>query len=361
MGLIGFVMGPLFTDIPIVFLPTSSFARSPRIWLEAANKHRATITYAPNFGYALALKRLKDRDLQGLDLSCLRICGCGAEPIQAATLRAFAERLAPTGFQARYLLPCYGMAEATLAISFTGLDETVRADRVGKAALSLGQAVPVAPLDGTTAATDIVCCGRPFSGHQIKVLDEQGSEVEERKVGELAVTGPSVCDGYYQNESATRESFRDGVLYTGDLGYLLDGEVYVCGRLKDLIIVRGRNYYPQDIEWCVGQIEGARRDNIVAFSSIEDGEERLVIVAETSRSQAPALRTEIPKRVLDELGLTVSTVELVSLGVLPKTSSGKPQRRKTKALWESGQLAANAHQEGEAHREAAIGLQERPE
>jgi fatty-acyl-CoA synthase len=354
MGLIGFVMGPLFTDIPVVFLPTSSFARSPRSWLEAAHRHRATLTYAPNFGYALAAKRLKDRDLQALDLSCLRVAGCGAEPIQLATLRAFSDKLAPTGFRADFLVPSYGMAEATLAISFTRLNTAPRADRVSAEALQAGKAQPATESD--THASDIVCCGRPFEGHEVRIVGDDGATLAERAVGQITVRGPSVCEGYYENPEVSRESFREGWLFTGDLGYIADGELYICGRLKDVIIVRGRNFYPQDIEWCVGQIEGTRRDNIVAFGIVDQGEEKLVIIAETSRVQAKALREEIPQRVLDEIGLTPFKVELVTLGTLPKTSSGKPQRRKTKQLWASGQFAASTHSE-----EAAPSLQETPE
>jgi len=341
MGLIGFVMGPLFTDIPVVFLPTSSFARSPRVWLEAAHRHRATLTYAPNFGYALAAKRLKERDLQGLDLSCLRVAGCGAEPIQIGTLRAFADKLAPTGFKPEYLLPCYGMAEGTLAITFTKLTDVARADHVSAEALQAGKASPAA--EGV-AANDIVCCGTPFENHEVRIVDDAGNPLGERQVGQIITRGPSVCGSYYENPEASAESFKSGGwLYTGDLGYLADGELYICGRLKDVIIVRGRNFYPQDIEWCVAQIEGARRDNVVAFGVTEDGEEKLVVIAETSRVQAKALREEIPKRVLDEIGLQPFKVELVALGTLPKTSSGKPQRRKTKALWSSGQFVASTH------------------
>jgi fatty-acyl-CoA synthase len=190
----------------------------------------------------------------------------------------------------------------------------------------------------------------------VRIVSEDGRTLGEREVGQIAVRGPSVCEGYYENPEITRESFRDGWLFTGDLGYVADGEVFICGRLKDVIIVRGRNFYPQDIEWCVGQIEGTRRDNIVAFGVDDQGEEKLVVIAETSRVQAKALREEIPKRVLDEIGLMPFKVELVTLGTLPKTSSGKPQRRKTKQLWASGQFAASTHSE-----EAAPSLQERPE
>jgi fatty-acyl-CoA synthase len=354
MGLIGFVFGPLFTDIPVVFLPTSSFARSPRVWLEAAHRHRATLTYAPNFGYALAAKRLKERDLQGLDLSCLRVAGCGAEPIQVGTLRAFADKLAPTGFKPEYLLPCYGMAEGTLAISFTKLTDTVRADHVSAEALQAGKALPAA---GDIVANDIVCCGTPFEDHEVRIVDDSGNVLGERQVGQIITRGPSVCGSYFENPTASAESFKaGGWLFTGDLGYLANGELYICGRLKDVIIVRGRNFYPQDIEWCVAQIEGARRDNVVAFGVTEDGEEKLVIVAETSRVQAKALREEIPKRVLDEIGLQPFKVELVALGTLPKTSSGKPQRRKTKALWASGQFVASTH--ADASTDAAASAQE---
>lgn len=353
MGLIGFVIGPLFTDIPCVFLPTASFVRAPRVWLDSIHKHRGTITYAPNFAYQLVAKRLKDKELAGLDLSCLRIAGCGAEPIQARTLREFAERLAPAGFDPNAFLPSYGMAEATLAITFTKHGTGFSTDTVDSHSLTTGRAEPKSPVGGDDATVqDLVCCGRSFPGHEIAIVDESGNHLGDRQVGQIITRGPSICAGYYEEPELTSLSFRgtgaDRWLYTGDLGYLADGQVYICGRLKDIIIIRGRNFYPSDIEWVVSELPGVRRGNVVAFGVTVDsqgrhvddgtGEEHLVVCAEAFQSDAAHLAAEINRTVTDKIGLSVWKVEIVPQGSLPRTSSGKPQRRKTKQMFVDGTL-----------------------
>jgi fatty-acyl-CoA synthase len=337
MGLIGFVIGPLFTDIPVVFLPTASFVRAPRIWLDAIHKHRGTITYAPNFAYALVAKRLKDKDVAGLDLSCMRITGCGAEPIQARTLRDFASKLAPCGFDPKSFLPSYGMAEATLAISFVPHGTGVRSDM-----LAPGTACGTA-----SGGNELVNCGGAFPGHEIAIVDEAGNRLGDRQVGQIITRGPSISAGYFEEPELTAQSFRawpaagdEGVwLYTGDLGYTVGGEVYICGRIKDIIIIRGRNFYPQDIEWAVSELPGVRRGNVVAFGVDVDGEEQLVVCAEAFQSDAVGLVDAITQAVAAQMGISVHKVEIVPQGALPRTSSGKPQRRKTKQMFLDGTLA----------------------
>jgi len=338
MGLIGFVLGTLIHDIPVVLLPTSTFARGPRIWLETIHKYRGTITYAPNFAYALAVKRLKDRDLKDLDLSCLRIAGCGAEPIHAQTMRDFAGRLAPAGFDARALLPSYGMAESTLAITFHPRGTPIVTDTVDPEAMKRGEALPVAP--GTPGALELVACGVPFPGHDLRIVDaETGEPLGERRVGQIVTTGPSVTGGYFGNADATALGWKDGWLQTGDLGYLADGALFICGRLKDLIIIHGANYHPQDLEWAVQDLEGVRRGNVVAFSVVRDGTEQLVVAAEANSADVERLKKAIPERIYEASGLATSYVAIVGVGALPKTSSGKAQRLKTKRLYENGLLA----------------------
>ena len=335
MGLIGFILGPLIMDIPVVILPTASFARGPKIWLETIDKYRGSITYAPNFAYALATKRLKAKDVAALDLSCVRIAGCGAEPIQAATLREFATALAPAGLAATVLLPSYGMAEATLAITFHARAQPLRTDKVDSVAMREGRAVPSVASD----ALELVSCGKPFPGHELAVVDPQGARVTERSVGEIVVRGPSVSAGYYKNAEANAQTFRsDGFLHTGDLGYLADGELFICGRSKDLIIIRGANYHPQDLEWAVSELEGVRRGNVVAFSTQIDGEERLVLAVECGSADAESLRARVASRITEAFGLAPHEVVAVTLGGLPKTSSGKVQRKKTQALYQAAQL-----------------------
>lgn len=334
MGLIGFILGTLISDIPVVILPTETFARGPRIWLETIHKHRGTITYAPNFAFALATKRVRDKDLADLDLSCLRIAGCGAEPINAQVMRDFAARFASAGLRANALVPSYGMAEATLAITFHPQGTPFLTDRVDAQALKNGNATASLASD----SVELVSCGVTFREHEVRVVDDQGKRVSERKVGEITFRGPSVTAGYYNSAEATADTFRNGWLHTGDLGYVADGNLYVCGRIKDLIIIRGANFYPQDIEWAVSEVEGVRRGNVVAFSTQRDGEETLVIAAEGNSGDAADIRTAIASKVAEVIGLKVGHVAVTRVGSLPKTSSGKVQRRKTKRMWEDGEL-----------------------
>jgi fatty-acyl-CoA synthase len=349
MGLIGFVVGPLFTNVPCVFLPTASFVRAPRIWLEKIDQHRGTITYAPNFAYALVAKRLKDRDVAGLDLSCVRVAGCGAEPIQARALRDFAERLAPARFDPRAFVPSYGMAEATLAVTFVPVGDGLRTDQVDAAALTRGRAVE------SEDGRPVVDCGRPFPGHDVAVVDDAGRKLGERQVGEIVVSGPSVTRGYFQEPELTSETFRplsgdDGAIWlrTGDLGYLAEGRLFVCGRVKDVIIVRGRNYYPSDIEWAVAEQSNVRRGGVVAFGvevgpdgelSLEgSGEEQLVVCCEGAAADATAIREAASASIGAQFGLATREVVIVPLASLPRTSSGKPQRTATRRMYLDGTL-----------------------
>jgi fatty-acyl-CoA synthase len=360
MGLIGFVIGPLFTDIQVTFLQTASFVRSPRIWLDTLSKQRGTITFAPNFAYQLVAKRLKEKDVVGLDLSCVRHAGCGAEPIHPNTLREFAEKLKPAGFDAKAFLASYGMAEATLAVTFTdqrgagpklefdaSKQRGLRTDWVDKQGLE-DRVARSAEGDG---AREIVNCGRAFPEHEVAVVDEAGTHLGDRQVGEIITRGPSISPGYFQDAEKTAEAFKDGWLHTGDLGYLVEGELYICGRAKDLIIVRGRNFYPSDIEWAVGELPRVRRGNVVAFgmevdevdaNGIADRGEQLVVCAEAFQSDVAGLEEEIAQLVNERFQLTVHQVILAGQGTLPRTSSGKPQRRKTKAMVLDGAFAKPA-------------------
>jgi fatty-acyl-CoA synthase len=340
MGLIGFVIGPLFTDIQVAFMPTASFVRAPRQWLEMIHRHRGTITYAPNFAYALVAKRVKEKDLQGLDLSCLKHAGCGAEPIQSKTLEDFAAKLAPAGFDARAFLPSYGMAEATLATTFAELRGAPGEPNVG---LRLDEIDPVGLEQGRAEAPAVagqgqvfVNCGRAFPEHEVAIVSDTGAHLPDRRVGQIISRGPSTTAGYFENAEATAEGFRDGWLYTGDLGYLVKGELFICGRLKDMIIVRGRNFYPNDIEWAVSELPKVRRGNVVAFGLAVGESEELVICAEAFQSDAQALSAEIAALITDRFSLSPYKVEIVPQGSLPRTSSGKPQRRKTKQMYIDG-------------------------
>jgi fatty-acyl-CoA synthase len=334
MGLIGFVLAPLMYSIPIVYIPTLSFVRRPTLWMDTIHKHRGTITFAPNFAFARVTKRASDADLARWDLSCLKVVGCGAEPIHAGTMRAFVERMARAGLKPEAMLPCYGMAEATLAMTFIGLDEAIKVDAIEPdACYEERRAVP-ATAAGSGQLLELVSCGRAFPGHEIGIFGDDGQRLGERQIGEIRFRGPSVAGGYFKNPEATAASFgADGWLRTGDLGYVADGELYISGRKKDILIIHGRNYYPQGIEWLAEEVPGVRKGNVVAFSVPAADTEEVVVVAETTELD-PEARAEIVKKVKAhlnvQLSLAVADVRLLGVGELPKTSSGKLQRRKTR-------------------------------
>jgi fatty-acyl-CoA synthase len=357
MGLIGFVVGPLFTNIPCVFLPTASFVRAPRLWLDKIQEHRGTITYAPNFAYALVAKRMKEKDVDSLDLSSLRVAGCGAEPIQAKALRDFATRLAAAKFDPRAFLPSYGMAEATLAITFVPLGDGLRTDAVDARELTRGHAAPPPEPASGAPPIELVDCGVAFAGHEIAIVDDAGKRVGPRTVGQIVFRGPSVSKGYFEEPTLTAEAYKPLAaepdasgpwLHTGDLGYLADGRLFVCGRVKDVIIVRGRNYYPSDIEWAISALPNVRRGNVVAFGVFVDsqgrvtadvlGEEQLVICCEGAAGDAEAIRASTSACLAAQFGLTPHEIVVMPLASLPRTSSGKPQRRKTREMHLAGTL-----------------------
>jgi acyl-CoA synthetase (AMP-forming)/AMP-acid ligase II len=343
MGLIGFMLGPLYYRNTITYLPPLLFLKRPARWLETISRLRASISFGPNFAYALCVKRVRDKDIEGLDLSSWRAAGCGAEPIRAANLTAFADKFSSIGFNHRAMLPCYGMAEATLAISFDGLGDGVRFDRVDADELSIeGNAVPV---DGSEGL-EVVNCGHAFEGHEVAVFalddDDSASALPDRRVGEIRVKGPSVTSGYFEEPELTTASFAGGWLRTGDLGYLVDGDIFICGRAKELIIVNGRNYYPQDLEWDASRVDGVRKGNVIAFGTKKplNDRERVVIAFETGKPTADreALKQEVRKAVRQSSGLSVDDVVALDAGVLPKTSSGKLKRNETRRLYELGEL-----------------------
>jgi fatty-acyl-CoA synthase len=343
MGLIGFVVAPFFSRVPVVFIPTSTFVRRPTVWLKTIHERRGTITFAPNFAFALATRSIQDRHMTGWDLSCLRVVGCGAEPISAEVMRAFGDKFASVGFDPRAIMPAYGMAEATLAVTFGKPGAELHVDRVSATELKAGRAEPIST--NGASSVDVVACGRALAGFSVEVRDEAGRVAPPRVVGEIWVRGPSLAAGYYGDEERTRSTFQDGWLRTGDLGYAADGALFVSGRAKDLIIINGRNYLPQDIEALASRVDGVRFGQVVAIgvpmgAKGEPRAEGLVIVAETARSleEQTALRTAIGAKVNEATGLVVSEVVFIQRGTLPKTSSGKVRRSETRARFEDGSL-----------------------
>ncbi len=343
MGLIGFVIAPILHSIPTVFIPTLRFIKRPSVWLDTIHRHRGTVTFAPNFAFALATKRVRDEDLTNWDLSCLAMVGCGAEPIQPATVRAFTDLFSTRcKMPTNAVTPAYGMAEATLAMSIKRRPDTWEGLVVDAESFQADGTVRDA-IDGQLTA-EHVACGAAFSGHEIRVLGADGQWLPDGREGELCFKGPSVTLGYFQNPQATAEAYRpDGFLRTGDLGYVRDGQVVVTGRIKDLIIVNGRNLHPQALEWCVAELDGVRRGNVVAFSVPGEAGEEVVVVAETRANDQEAVVEAIRSKIRKELSVSVIDVVCLPAGSLPKTSSGKLQRRKTRQDYLEGKLGAGGN------------------
>ena len=335
MGLIGFVVAPVYAQVQVMFLPTLSFIRRPSLWLDAIHRFRGTITFAPNFAFALSARAVSEEQAKDWDLSCLKALGCGAEPIQPDTMRRFVDRFARHGLRPESVLPCYGLAESTLAVSFAPLADTMHTERLDKRAMETGKATPA----GAGESVELVCCGKSFPGHEIAVRGDDGRALADRMVGEVWLRGPSLTQGYFGHPEATAECFQDGWLRTGDLGYLVLGRLYVCGRAKDLIIVHGKNYYPQDIERVVSNVHGIRPDQCVAFARPgADGEECVVVAESLGGVDLREVQSAVKQKVRAELGVAVAEVVLIKKSTLPKTSSGKVRRRDTKARLEDGIL-----------------------
>jgi fatty-acyl-CoA synthase len=312
MGLVGMALGPLYAARPAVLFPPSQFIKRPLDWLKALARYRATVSFAPNFAYDLVVRRLKDRDLDGLDLSHWRIAGCGAEPIHPATLAAFAERLAGTGFRPASFFPCYGLAEHVLAATLPARDRPPRIR------------------DG------LIGCGTALPGHQLRIVKPTGGEAVAGEIGEITLAGPSVMRGYFNDPASTAEAVRDGWLQTGDLGYVADGDLFVCGRVKELIIANGRKFHPQDLELAVEDVEGVRRGHTVAFSATNPGDrDRVVMIVEAGRAQPfEAVAAAIRRRISDVHGLYVDEVVPVASGTIERTTSGKVKRAAMREWYE---------------------------
>jgi len=334
MGLIGFVMSPLVTRTPVTFISTLDFLKRPDVWVRTLSGDRGTISFGPNFGYALTARRTASTD--GLDLSAVRVLGCGAEPIQPDAIHSFFERFSVAGLKRRAFLSCYGLAETTLAVTFAGMDDELKVDQ-----LELESEPPDEDGSGLHLLehrVPVVSCGRPLPRHQVSILGEHGEVLPEGRVGEVFVEGPSVTGGYWNDEEATNGVFVDGGVKTGDLGYMLEDELYVTGRLKDTLIVRGRNFDPTPIEVAAGRVDGVRMGNVAAFSIAGDLTEQIIVAAEYREGDLEAIESEIVHAVQRDVGLTVSEVVLIEAGSLPKTTSGKLQRSATRDQYLEGTL-----------------------
>jgi fatty-acyl-CoA synthase len=335
MGLIGFVLGPIYWGVSVALLPTLRFVADPSVWFDTLHRHGATVSFAPNFAYALTTRRVKPT--RGVwDLSRVRVLGCGAEPISAATLRAFCTAFAgPFRLDPDVITPAYGLAEATLAVAMKRVGAPTETRRVDEIHFQLTGEARLAASD--TGVQEHVACGRPFEGHQIEIIDEVGQACPECMQGQICLAGPSVMSGYFNAAEESAEAVDGGWLRTGDLGYLCRGQLFVTGRIKDLIIVNGRNIHPQIIEWVVGDVPGVRKGSVVAFSTPDATGEKVVLLVETALEDRERVAADVHRAVASH-ALPRLEVLCLSAGSLPKTTSGKLRRQRARQNYLSDRL-----------------------
>ena len=328
MGLVGCVLAPLASQLSTDYVATGEFARRPLIWPTLIAQNGGTVTYSPSFGYDLCARRALTAPVDHLDLSRLRVAGIGGDMIRPAVLDRFADAFRGCGFRPQAFVPSYGMAEITLGITFGPLNQGIEIDRIDlKRLQEEGRAVPAETSDGVR---EFVLCGRVLPDHELEIRGTDGAVLAERAVGRIMIRGPSMMQGYFANREETeRVLSADGWLDTGDLGYRLGASLVVTGRSKDLILVNGRNVWPQDLEWAVEeQVEGVRHGDVVAFSVDEAEAEHVVVLVqcrETDLASREALRRKVSEVVLGVAGLKCLVV-LVPHNWLPRTSSGKLSR-----------------------------------
>ncbi len=341
MGLIGAWLGSLHFAVPVSITSPLVFLARPESWLWEIHARRATLSGAPNFAFDLCVERIDDAAIEGLDLSSARIVVNGAEPVRAASVRAFCQRFAAHGFDPGALAPVYGLAESSVGLAFPRPGRGLLAERIDRTELAEhARAVPVTTGHGD--AIEVVACGSPLPGHQLRVVDESGREVPERRQGRLQFTGPSATVGYHENAEATRGLFDGDWLETGDLAYIAGGEVYPTGRIKDVIIRGGRNIHPHELEAAIGDLPGIRRGCVAAFAAAgPDRAERLVVVAESREEDGEArdrLRRAIEAAAVDVAGIAPDDVVLAPPRAVLKTSSGKIRRAATRSRYLEGRL-----------------------
>ena len=337
MGLVGGLLLGLYLGIDTFVMPTRSFVGRPDSWLRAMSRFKATFSCAPNFAYSILARRLPAGAPDGIDLSSWRLAFNGAEPIDLVTLDDFAKRFAGSGLSAESLFPVYGMAECTLAVAFPSPGSPVRMDVVDRDLLGRsGRAVPV-DLDDP-AGVSFTSVGRAIPGHSVRILDPAGSnELPERHLGEVVVSGPSVSPYYFRRDGRYGEPRKE--LRTGDVGYVADGDLYIVDRIKDLLIIGGRNFVPSDIERVVCEVPGVRYGSVVAFSirGADGTDELYLVVGAEPRSPSDGdLRHLVAEKVHERFGLSARDIVVVKPGVVPRTSSGKIRRMACKELYERG-------------------------
>ncbi len=339
MGLVGFVLGPIASQLSVDYLSTQDFAMRPRQWLNVMTKNQGTISFSPSFGYELCVRRLGEDPNERYDLKSWRIAGVGAETIRADSLSRFAQTLGSSGFNPEAFLACYGMAECSLAISFAPLDKGLMVDRVDGERLSNSQqAIPLTPSlthDDQPHCSKFVNCGAPLPGYEVQIRNKADQVLGERESGTIFVRGASIMSGYFNDPELTNEVLSpDGWLNTGDIGYWIKNSLVIIGRSKDMIIINGRNIWPQDLEFLAEQQAEVRPGDASAFSvSGPDGDEMAIMVVqcrETDTKKREDLVTRLRSLVYKDLSIPCY-IELIAPRTLPRTSSGKLSRSRAKA------------------------------
>ncbi|MGH6943922.1 MAG: fatty acyl-AMP ligase [Geminicoccaceae bacterium] len=345
MGLVGCCLTPVMTQVSVDFMATAAFARRPMSWLKLIAEYGGTVSFSPTFGYELCVRRAGNASIGDLDLSAWRVAGIGGEMIRPRVLQDFAECFAPCGFDPGAFVPSYGLAEATLAVTFADLGRGVRVDWVECGdVLERGRraAPPGSDGSGTKRVRAFASCGRPMPGYRVEIRDDDNMPLGERRIGRVCIQGPSLMRGYFRNLQATRTvTTADGWLDTGDMGYFVDGELVITGRSKDLIIFNGRNIWPQDLEWAVERLDGVRSGDVAAFAiTDEDDRERVVMVVEC-RHTDPAVQHALrhaARVVVQKVASVECEVVLTQTGSLTFTTSGKLSRAAAKAKFLSGAI-----------------------
>jgi 1-acyl-sn-glycerol-3-phosphate acyltransferase len=344
MGLIGAWLGTLYFGLQLIVMSPLVFLARPLRWLEAIHRHRATLSAAPNFAYELCLKRITDDELSGLDLSTWRIVMNGAEAVMPETLTRFQERFAPSGLRRGALTPVYGLAECSVGLTVPPPGRGPLVDVIERESLEQeGIAVPASA--ASTGTLSFVSCGRPLPGHEVRIVDDADRPLGERREGRLEFRGPSATQGYHRNAEATRKLLRDGWLDSGDRAYRASGEIYVTGRIKDIIIRAGRHIYPDELEAAISALPGVRKGCVAVFGSKDaaTGTERVIVLAETTLQETQerqALRDAIVAAVIQVLGEPPDDVALAAPHVVLKTSSGKIRRAASCEVYESGKYGS---------------------
>jgi fatty-acyl-CoA synthase len=340
MGLVGCLLSPVANQVSTDYLKTEDFARRPLAWLDLISRNKGTtLSYSPTFGYDICARRVSSQThaAERFDLSRWRVAGNGADMIRPDVMQAFVDAYGDAGFKASAFLPSYGLAEATLAVSIMPPGEGISVELVEESELS---GIPAA-LDKPKRFRAIVNCGKPVRDMAVEVRAEDGSLMAERSIGKIWASGPSIMHSYFRDEVSTTACMKQGWLDTGDMGYMSEGYVFVVGRAKDMIIINGKNHWPQDIEWAVEQLPGFKSGDIAAFAITTAGGEESPAVLVQCRTTDPVERTKLRDTIRDKVRAITGMnciVELVPPRTLPRTSSGKLSRAKARNLYLSGEI-----------------------